>query len=195
MNQKTIEIEYRALLTEAEFLTLQSFLKEYAELLGNDNKDTFFYIWNDKVIKIVQNAGTMATKMVLKPGRIGEQSHFEETELKIDPEMFETSKKFCEQLVPEKIMRAFQFRTNYLYKNVEIALKYTQSWGFHVELEIMVESESQKGKAEEEIRNVANEMNLHILDDSELKKLTSELESGSIYGEYTDEEFALKNLI
>lgn len=192
MNQKTIEIEYRALLTEEEFLSLRSFLNDKAELLGNDNKDTYFYIWNDKVIKVVQNAGTLATKMVLKPGRIGEQSHFEETELKLDPSMFETSKKFCEQLLPEKIMRSFQFRTNYIYKNVEIALKYTQVWGFHVELEIMVEHVEEKEGAEQTIKGVSDELKLRILDDTELVKITSEMESGIMYGSYSDEEFPFK---
>jgi adenylate cyclase class IV len=192
MNQKTIEIEYRALLTEEQFLELRDSLNNKAQLLGNDNKDTLFYIWNDKVIKVVQNAESLATKMVLKPGRIGEQSHFEETELKLDPSMFETAKKFCEQLIPEKVMRSFQFRTNYMYKNVEIALKYTQTWGFHIELEIMVESVDQKDQAEQEIRTVADELKLHLLDDAELSKLTKELESGIVYGKYSDEAFPYK---
>lgn len=190
--QKTIEIEYRALLTEKQFLELRSFLNNKAELLENDNKDTLFYIWNDKVIKVVQNAESLATKMVLKPGRIGEQSHFEETELKLDPSMFDMAKKFCEQLVPEKVMRSFQFRTNYMYKNVEIALKYTETWGFHIELEIMVESVDQKDQVEQEIKSVANELKLHLLDDAELSKLTAELESGVVYGKYSDEAFPYK---
>lgn len=192
MNQKTIEIEYRALLSEEQFLSLRDFLNSSAELLGKDNKDTLFYIWNDKVIKVVQNAESLATKMVLKPGRIGQQSHFEETELKLDPDMFETAKKFCEQLVPEKIMHSFQFRTNYMYKNVEIALKYTKVWGFHIELEIMVESVNEKNGAEQTIRTVGDELKLHLLDDNELSKLTKELESGVIYGTYSDEEFPYK---
>lgn len=63
MNQKTIEIEYRALLTEEQFLELRSFLNNKAKLLGNDNKDTLFYIWNDKeVIKVVQNAGKFSNE-------------------------------------------------------------------------------------------------------------------------------------
>ncbi len=192
MNKKTIEIEYRALLSEEEYLSLRSFLNDNSELLGNDNKDTYFYIWNDKVIKVVQNAGTLATKMVLKPGRIGEQSHFEETEIKLDPEMFEISKKFCEQLLPEKIMRSFQFRTNYIYRNVEIALKYTQVWGFHIELEIMVETVEEKESAEKVIRSVADDLKLEILDNAQLVKITNEMESGIMYGAYSDEEFPFK---
>jgi adenylate cyclase class IV len=164
-------------------------LDSCAENLGEDNKDTFFYIWPDKVIKVVENASTGKAKMVLKPGRIGKQSYFHENELTIMPAEVDQARKFCESLEPEKIMRAYQFRTNYRYRGVEIALKYTESFGFHLEFEIMVDDLSQQEAAEAEIKNVAQELEVHILSDEELKKITTELESGVNYGQYSNDNF------
>jgi type II secretory pathway component HofQ len=56
----------------------------------------------------------------------------------------------------------------------------------------MVESVDQKDQAEQEIRTVADELKLHLLDDAELSKLTKELESGIVYGKYSDEAFPYK---
>lgn len=56
----------------------------------------------------------------------------------------------------------------------------------------MVNSVDQKDQAEQEIRAVADELKLHLLDDIELSKLTAELESGIVYGKYSDEAFPYK---
>ncbi len=185
----TIEIEHRSLITEEDFLRIRAFLDSHAENLGEDNKDTFFYIWPDKVIKVVENASSGKAKMVLKPGRIGKQSYFHENELTIAPSEVDQAKKFCESLEPEKIMRAYQFRTNYKYEGVEVAVKYTESFGFHLEFEIMVDNLSQQDAAEAEIKNVAQKLGVTILSDEDLKKITAELESGVNYGKYSNDNF------
>ncbi len=185
----TIEIEHRALVSEQDFLRLREYLNANAENLGNDNKDTFFYIWPDKVIKVVSNMETGKAKMALKPGRLHKQSHFHESELTIMIHEVEQAKTFCEALEPEKIMRAYQFRTNYLFKGVELALKYTESFGFHMELEIMVDDLHKKDAAEQQIQTVAQELGIKLLTDEDLKKVTIELEGGMNYGTYTNENF------
>lgn len=185
----TIEIEHRSLITEEDFLRLRDFLNEKAENLGNDNKDTFFYIWPDKVIKVVENASTGKSKMALKPGRIGKQSYFHESEITILPNEVEQAKRFCETLEPEKVMRAYQFRTNYKYKEVEIALKYTQSWGFHMELEIMIDDLAKQDQAVVTIKNIADELNIKLLSEEELAKVVVDMDEGINYGEYSNEDF------
>ena len=188
----TIEIEYRSLITEEDFLRLKKFLGEHAQNLGDDNKDTYFYVWPDKVIKVVDNKTTGKAKIVLKPGRIHTQSHFHESELTLIPAEISTAKQFCENLEPEKIMQAYQFRTNYEYKGVEIAVKYTQSFGFHVELEILVDDENKKEEAGERIRLVAEELGIRLLSAEDLQRVVVELEGGMNYGAYTNENFPYK---
>ncbi len=185
----TIEIEYRSLITEDDFLRLRNFLAENAEKLGEDNKDTFFYLWPDKVIKVVENNSTGKAKISLKPGRIGKQSFFHETELAVVPSEVAIAKQFCENLEPEKIMNAYQFRTNYLYKGVEIALKYTESWGFHMEFEIIVDNVAKQEEAEAVIRSVTEELGTQIMTDPELAVFTASIEAGKNYGAYSKENF------
>jgi glucose-1-phosphate adenylyltransferase len=60
------------------------------------------------------------------------------------------------------------------------------------ELEIMVDSVDQKDHAKQQIKTIADELKLHLLDDTELSKLTKELESGIVYGKYSDEAFPYK---
>ena len=43
-----IELEYRALLTEDQFLSIKKSLSEKGIYLGNDSKRTLFYIWDDR---------------------------------------------------------------------------------------------------------------------------------------------------
>lgn len=185
----TVEIEYRSLITEDDFLRLRKFLGENAKLLGEDNKDTVFYIWPDKVIKVANNESTGKAKIALKPGRMYKQAFFHETELTVLPDEVEKAKQFCKGLEPEKVMEAYQFRTNYLFKGVEIALKYTESFGFHLEFEIMVDDVAKKEEAENVIRSAAEELGVSILTDQQLAVVTVELEGGIKYGQYSREDF------
>lgn len=46
-----IEIEFRAKISKNKFDSLNRFLKQSAQDLGEDNKDTLFYILPDKLHK------------------------------------------------------------------------------------------------------------------------------------------------
>ncbi len=186
---KTIEIEQRALISEEDFLRLRDFLNTNSDSIEQDNKDTFFYIWPDKVIKVVENKSTGKAKIALKPGRIGKQSYFHEAELTVIPSEVESAKRFCENLEPEKLMRAYQFRTNYHYKGIDIALKYTQSWGFHMELEIMIDDLANQDAAIATIKTIADDLNIELLSEEQLAKIVLDMENGANYGKYSNEDF------
>ena len=91
-----------------------------------------------------------------------------------------------------KVWGRAQFRDNYQYKGIDIAMKYTQSWGFHLELEKIIHDISEKEKAEEEIRAVAIELGSEIMSVEEVKIYTEKMDSGHNYGEYTEEEYPYK---
>ena len=186
---KSIELEYGACITEADYLRLRDFLSKEGKTIGSDNKDTHFFIWLDKVVKVVFNKDSEKAKISLKPGRIGKQSHFDEIELLIDIGQAEKAVEFFKTMSPDDIQFVYQFRTNYEYKGVEIALKYTRSWGFHVELEIMLDSVEEKEKADLRIKKVASELGLEIMQDDELAEYTTKIDSGHNFGIYTKEDF------
>ena len=74
-------------------------------------------------------------------------------------------------------MHSFQKRNNYLYKGVEIALKFSQHWQYHLELELVVDDENKKNEAENKIREVAKKLDIHLLTEEELEEIVKKIES------------------
>lgn len=176
-NQKNIEIEFRAIFGENDFCRLKEYLDKNAKNLGEDDKDVFFFIMPDKLLKVVDNISKNNAKLVLKLNKIGKGSDFEETEIPIEQELINDFVKVLTALgFTKNIMRSFQKRQNYVYKGVEVALKYSEIWGYHLELEIMVADIKEKEQAEKRIREVANDLNIKLMTDQELAEFTKKAE-------------------
>ena len=186
---KNIEIELRALIDEDKFVELNNFLTKNSENLGEDNKDTYFFLFPDKLLKVTNNISKKSAKITLKLNKIGSGSDFKEIEIFINPKDVDNMVTAFKIIGLSNNQYSFQFRHNYIYKGIEIAVKYTQSWGFHVELEIMIGEEDDEDYAKNRIVNVAKELNLSIMSDKELKDFTQKIDSGWNRGEYTKENF------
>ncbi len=172
------EIEFRARFDEKKFNSLKEYLDAHAENLGEDNKDCYYYIFPDKLLKLINNVSKKTAKLSLKLNRIGNGSVFPEIEFDFSPKDFENAKKLIDALaLPAKVMHGPQKRTNYLYKKCEIALKYSDAWGYHLEIEQVIASKEGQKKAEDEIRSVADELGIHLMSEEELKKFTLEAEN------------------
>jgi len=189
---KNIELEYRAILSEEQFINIKKTLKAKARFLGNDSKETVFYIWSDKLGKIVYNDLKKTAKLSMKLGRISSTDSFEEIEFSINYYDREAAKKLFEVFNPSDIQTVHQFRDNYQYKKINIAIKYTRSWGFHIELEKMISMDSEKFEAEKEIRRLADELGCKIMEPSDLKIYTEKIDNGHNYGIYSDNEYPYK---
>jgi predicted adenylyl cyclase CyaB len=170
---KQIEIEFRSIFSKEKHNQLQAFLNENAADLGQDDKDVFFYIFPDKLLKVVNNISKKNAKLVLKLNKIGQGSSFEEIEVPFDTSDFEKLNSIFQNLGYSKSMRSFQKRHNYNYRGVEIALKYSDSWGYHAELEQVVDDMTKKKEAEDNILAAANDLGLKLMTDKELKKFTA----------------------
>jgi len=109
---------------------------------------------------------------VLKLTKIGQGSGFEEVEIPISQNDVEKAVKLFEALGLNEVQRSFQKRHNYLYKEIEIALKYSDAWGYHMELEKIVGDKNSVPEAERQIREIASEFGAHIMTDEELKEFT-----------------------
>jgi len=172
-----IELEYRALISKPEHHKLMAFLDENAKDLGEDDKDVFFFILPDKLLKVVDNKSQKSAKIVLKLNRIGHGSDFEEIEIPIDPREVEKSVYMFKSLGFNDIQQSFQKRHNFEYKGVELAVKHSDNWKYHVELEILLNDADQQPEAEKQIRAVAEELGLKIMDDEELKVFTAKIDA------------------
>jgi predicted adenylyl cyclase CyaB len=171
-HSRSIEIEFRSRFGKKKYLALRKFLSSNAKDLGEDDKDVYFFILPDKLLKIVDNVSRKTAKLVLKLNKIGKGSDFEEIEIPINPRHVKSAVKMFSCLGYREIQRSFQKRHNYLYKGVELSLKYSKVWGYHLELEMVVRDAKRVPKAESAVMSVAKKLGVRIMTDRELAEFT-----------------------
>lgn len=169
---KQIEVELRAMFNEEKYEEIKIFLDANAEDLGDDDKDVYFFILPDKLVKVVNNISKKSAKLVLKLTKIGKGSDFEEIEIPLDPRYVDNAVELFKNLGFNEIQHAYQKRHNYNYKDVELALKYSDAWGYHLELEKIVGDKTDVREAEDAIRQVASEFEICVMGDDELAEYT-----------------------
>ena len=184
-NDKQIEIELRSVFDEKKYNELKDFLDKSAQDLGEDDKDVYFFLLPDKITKVTHNVSKKTAKIVIKLNRIGRgSSDFEEIEIPINPADFDKAVKLFSALPFDQIQNSYQKRHNYLLEGVEIALKWTESWGYHMELEIVIDDKSKKEEAEDSIRKVAEKLDVQIMSGDELKGFTQKIDENYKKGLY-----------
>lgn len=172
------EIEHRALLTEEGYKALAEKLDREAKLLGADDKEVSYFIFPDKLLKVVRNISKNTGKLSLKLNTLGTGSSFQEFEVPFPEESFETVKNICNNIsTPEQVINGTQKRTNYEYQGVEIALKWSEDWGYHAEFEIMVSDPAEKGAADARIVAVAKELSVPLMTDEEVAAFLAKVRS------------------
>ncbi len=182
---KQIEIEMRAMFDKNKHNELKNFLNKNAEDLGEDNKDVYFFLLPNKFAKVTNNISNKNAKMTLKLNRPGRgSSDFEEIEYPIDQVYFDKAVELMSNLPFKEIQNSYQKRHNYLYKGVELALKFTQTWGYHLELEIVVDDKANQKDAEKKIGDVAKELGVQILSEKDLDKITKRIDAEYRKGKY-----------
>jgi len=189
MSQKIFskfEIEYRSIFDGKQYLQIQKFLKKNAKDLGEDDQDVSFFLLPDRIVKVSNKISKNTAKIVIKLNRLGRgTSDFEEIEISITPSDFEKAIELFSSLPFDQIQHTYQKRHNYIYKDVEIALKHTDSWGYHMELEILVSDKSKKEEAEKKIRAVARELGVKIMSEQELTNFAKKIDEQYKKGLYT----------
>ena len=128
-----------------------------------------FFLLSDRIVKVANKVSKNVAKIVIKLNRLGRgSSDFEEIEIPINPSDFNRAVKLFSSLPFDQIQNIYQKRHNYEYKGVELALKYTESWGYHMELEIVIDDRFKKEEAEEKIKKVAKELGIKIMSEQEI---------------------------
>ena len=178
MDSDQIEVEFRAIFDKVKFEQLKTYLDKNATDQGQDDKNVFFYVYSDKFVKVVDNVSQKTAKLVLKLTKIGRGTNFDETEIPIDPAYIPKAVKFFSHLCPNPVMESFQQRRNYLLKGVEVSLKYSQNWGYHLELEVVINHLSQKTAAVKKIKNIAQELDVKLMTETEIRQFIKKFEKG-----------------
>lgn len=173
-----IEVEIRSIFSKEKYDELKEFLDENAEDLGQDDKDVYFFLHPQKVIKTVHNTSKKTAKIVLKTTRVGKGGHdTEEIEIPINPADFANATRIFSELEFEQVQQSFQQRRNYMYKGVEIALKHSNSWGYHIELEKMISQDTEQEAAEAELHKLAEKLGVKPMSPAEQKIVAAQIDS------------------
>lgn len=175
MNQ--IELEHRALVTEKKYRELLAFLAEHGKDLRENNKHTFHFIFPDKLLNVIDLESKGQAKIALKLGKIGQGAAFEEIEVPIEQKDFEKTARLFKALGHSEIIESHQTRHDFEYKGVELAVKHSEEWGYHVELEMLLSNRAEVDAAEQKIKAVADELGLKIMTEEELTALVNKIES------------------
>lgn len=173
---KNIEIEYRSRFSKAKYNKLLKFLSEKARDLGADDKKVWFFTMPEKLLKVTHNISLKSGKITLKLTKIGKGTHFEEIEFPIKEESVKPAIQLFTKLGYKYLLEPEILRHNYSYKGVELALKYSKTWGYHLELEIVIDSLKLKAEAERKINLVAKELGVSLMSERELWEFTQEVE-------------------
>jgi predicted adenylyl cyclase CyaB len=176
MRKKDIEVEYRSRFSKEKYNKLLKFLSGKAKDLGADDKKVWFFVMQDKLLKVTHNISSQSGKITLKLTKIGKGTHFEEIEFPIGEESVNSAVRLFSELEYKYLLEPEILRHNYSYKGVELALKYSKTWGFHLELEVEIVSLDQKSKAEEKIEQVAKELEVELMSEEELWEFTQGIE-------------------
>jgi len=172
------EVEFRSMFDLKKYNEVKEYLDKNADNLGRDNKDCYYYIFSDKLLKLVNSISKNTAKISLKLNHIGKGAVFPEIEFNFPRKEFDKAVKLFNALsLPAKVMHESQKRINYWYKNCEIALKYSNTWGYHLEIEQVIDSKDKQDKAKRQIRELAKELKINLMSEEELKKFTKEVEN------------------
>lgn len=172
-----IEIEFRARFLKDEYDRLKTILDEQAECLGPDDKRSTYYIFKDKLLKVVHNISKKDAKISLKMNRLGEGSAFQEIEVHFPEKDIDSMKEILSHLdLTASVAEEGQQRINYNYKGCEIALKWGKTWGYHLEIEKMISDPSLQERIKNEIQSIADELHIQLMTEEEIAKFVKEFE-------------------
>jgi adenylate cyclase class IV len=178
---KNIEIELRSRFQKEKYDEVLAFLEKNAKHLGTDDKRVWFFILPNKLLKVTHNLSMKNGKITLKLNKIGHGSSFEEIEFPIEEEDIDKAVRLFSSLGYEHLFEPKILRRNFEYKGIEFAIKYSKTWEYHLELEVMISSKEQQKQAEDHMREVANELNIPIMTEEELLLFTQNIEETYVH--------------
>ncbi|BDM67210.1 hypothetical protein HEK616_06970 [Streptomyces nigrescens] len=176
-----IEIEMRARFDKEARDQLVDRLKRDGEDLGPDDKHIYFYVLPDQLLKVTDNTAAGTAKITLKGSKIGQGAAFAETEFTIAPADVEAAVKLFNALGFEGAMHeASNLRHNFRFDGVEIAVKWSEAWGYHAEFEVLLDDgapDAAHAEAAAKITDVADELGVTLMTEQELAEFTAAFEA------------------
>lgn len=177
----SIEIERLSLINEEQYTEIKHKLEGIgAENVGKNNTITVFFHPEDSRVKVQKNTSKGSAKIVWKSGGSLEGiSKRTEIELPINPEDFERAVELVRRFMPEASFFSprEQKRHDYRLDGVNIAVKYSDDFGYHIELDMNVGTEDSADNAMIRIERVAERIGIRLLSVDEESRFLEEIKS------------------
>ena len=191
------EYEERAFLSEDDFLRIKDYLDKTAKGKEFDNKKSYFFVMPDCNLSVAVSDAKALVKY--KSGQIAKGNGFEEHEFPFDPKSIDEAIGLFTSLAHIQPQQSEQFRINYfLDGDIEIALKYTASWGFHIEIEKVYTATGEQDKAEQQqiaqndVEAIVKLLDIKLITLADMDIFSKDCLSGINKGEFSPDEFRKK---
>jgi adenylate cyclase class IV len=160
-----IEVEKLAVLPDeaAYEAFIKSLINCGAKDLGQNDTENIFYLGDGYQLKVAKLLSKNKGKFALKPREFGDISS-EEIEVHFSLDDADAAERMMDVLLAsKKKLPTAQIRHDYLLDDVEIAAKYSDDWGYHVEFEQMVDTEGEIEMALKAIDNLAVKLGIQTM--------------------------------
>lgn len=165
----SIEVEWRGVVDEDQFKGLSDKLLQFgATDLGENNTQTVFYLAKGYQLKVQWAESKCSAKIAWKSGQLGSNGAQEEIEVQLPEEEYQNTQALVERLIPDaERVTTIQRRHDYSLDGLTVSLKYSQDWGYHIEIDKMVKDASGSTAADQEIQKMANRLGVTLLSKEE----------------------------
>ena len=168
----TIEVEKRGLITKQQYEGLRSIIVSCGGVeLGENHTRTDFYLAEDAQAKVQHAVSKEFAKIAWKSGGNNGTSARQEIEVRIEPQDLAAARTLLDKLMTNaRHFSTSQQRHDFRLDNVHIAVKHSEDWGYHIELEVMIDDRSELPAAEASINRVAELLGVKLLTEQEEKE-------------------------
>jgi len=171
-----IEVEKRGLLNERRYHEVLDRLRQLEAVdKGEVSTESIFYLSNRWQLKIQRSTPGRAAKIAWKSGGNDGAESRRELELAISHDNFDAANELMRQVLPGvSVFPTHQRRHDFTLNTVQVALKYSPDWDYHIEIEALVNDESRVPVALEAIQNLADTLGITLLSPEEEQKFVAQ---------------------
>lgn len=176
----SIEVEKLSIIDKNTYLAIgEILLSKGAKDLGENNTRTVFFHPEDARVKVQENMSKGTAKVVWKSGgSLKANDSRTEIELPFSPSDFDIAVDLVKAFLSgvEFFSARVQERHDYKLGDVNVSVKYSEDYGYHVECDLNVSSDDQVDDGLRKIEQVAQGLGLHTLSSDEENDFMKKME-------------------
>ncbi|MHA7820260.1 MAG: CYTH domain-containing protein [Erythrobacter sp.] len=170
-----LEVEVRGFLDSEGYANTKSRLQDLGLTGTPDNRITTFFMVDGATLKVTNMVDLTSCKIAYKSGDIARSEFQNEIEIGIDPADFDSVVQMFQSLGFTDIQETKQQRINYEIDSCSLALKWSEDWGYHFEVDKVVSSQSDVASARAKIEQVCKKIGLNPLSDDDFAAFCVEI--------------------